>query len=135
MRVSIIAALLVFAAVPSMAQQAEQRSIPSICVGCNDRPSKAVLQKRGREAERTSRARRHRAAERRIVVPRLAAPRRGATQNELGSINRSLQQQQESTRASQQLQFEMNQMRQNSFPEPIRIRPDQPGCPAGSIGC
>jgi hypothetical protein len=130
MRVSIIAALLVFAAVPSMAQQTQQR--PSICVGCNERPSNAVRQKRGREAERT---RRQRAAQRRIVVPRLAPPRRGATQGDLGSINRSLQQQQESTRASQQLQFEINQMRQNSFPEPIRIRPDQPGCPAGSIGC
>jgi hypothetical protein len=108
--------------------------MPSICVGCDERPSRAVRQKRGREEERSSRA--QRAAQRRIVVPRLAAPRRGATQSDFGSINRALQQQQESTRASQQLQFEINQMRQNSFPEPIRIRPPiTPGCPAGSIGC
>jgi hypothetical protein len=135
MRSAILAALLTFAAAPSVAQKGSIPSIPSICVGCDEGRSRASRPKRGREAERISRAQRQRAVGRRVAIPRVAAPRNGAAQSELGSINRTLQQQQENTRATQQLQFEINQMRQNSSPEPIGARPYLPGCPAGSIGC
>ncbi len=119
------AALLVLAAVPSHAQR---RSVPSICVGCSERPHAARQQRRGREPERASRPRRATTAQRRPVVPLSGG---SAAESQLGSINRSLQQQQENTRASQQLQFELNQMRDIRPP----VSGGALGCPVGSIGC
>ena len=106
----------------------------SIMVGGETKATPAQRRQARRALERRQRTQARRT--RRSLEARSGSPATGSGQLR-SSINRSIELQQRQLRASQQNQFEINQLRQRFQPNSIAppIGTGAPGCPAGSIGC